>query len=156
MTLTPNYLLAFVKTFLWFFAFIAVSSGVVAYLQGNEVRVGNILALATLGGTLFGIFVTAIFTPREITWDDETIKIRAIFPRSGDFEWRQLEAWSPYGRGTLLIKFNDGQAFQIAPAGFGSKDWKVFRSMLQQRFPEKKTLIWIGVRPVRFRKKDGT
>ena len=154
MTLKPNYLLAFSKTFLWFFVLIAIISGIVPYFQGKEVQVGDILPLAALGGVFLGIFVTIAFTPREITWDDETIKIRALFPGSGDFEWRQLEAWSPYGRGTFLIKFEDKQAFQIAPAGFRSKDWKVFRSLLQRRFPEKKTLIWLGVRPVRFGKKD--
>ncbi len=153
MTLKPNYLRAFVKTFLSFFVLIAVFSGVVPYFQGKEVRVGDILSLAALGAVFFGIVVAVFFTPREITWDDETIKIRALFPGSGDFEWRQLQAWSPYGRGTFLIKFQDNQAFQIAPAGFRSEDWKVFRSFLQRRFPEKKTLIWIGVIPVRLRKK---
>jgi hypothetical protein len=153
MTLKPNYLLAFIKTFLLFSIFIACACIVVPYFQGKETRVGNSLALAAFGGAIFGTFVAFVFTPREITWNDETIKIRAIFPGSGEFEWRQLEAWSPYGRGTFLIKFEDTQAFQIAPAGFRSKDWKVFRALLQQRFPEKKTLFWLGVTPVRFGKK---
>jgi hypothetical protein len=152
MTLKPNYLLAFIKTFLWLFVLIAISSGAVRYFRGQELQAGDIFSSAALGGVVFGIFVAVIFTPREITWDDETIKIRALFPGSGDFEWRQLEAWSPYGRGTFVIKFEDKQAFQIAPAGFRSEDWKVFRSMLQRRFPEKKT-SWFGVSPIRSRKK---
>jgi hypothetical protein len=152
MTLKPNYPLAFIKTFLLFFALIAVVSGVVPYFQGKEVRVGDILGMAAFGAAFFGIFVAVAFTPREITWDDDKIKIRALFPGSGDFEWRQLEAWSPYGRGTFLIKFEDKQAFQIAPAGFRRADWKAFRAFLQRRFPEKKTLIWFGVRPIRFGK----
>jgi len=146
MTLKPNYLLAFVKTFLCFFILIAIVSGVVPYFQGKEVQVGSILMIAALGGVFFGIFVTVAFTPREITWNDETIKIRTLFPGSGDFEWQQLEAWGP-GRGTFLIKFEDKQAFQIASAGFRSSDWKNFQSLLQQRFPEKRTSVWIGVRP---------
>ena len=152
MTLKPNYLRAFSKTFLWFFVLIAIISGVVPFFRGKEVRVGDILPVAALGGAVFGIFVAVVFTPQEITWDDERIKIRALFPGSGDFEWRQLESWSPYGRGTFLIKFEGKQAFQIAPAGFRSDDWKVFRSSLQRRFPEKK-LNWFGFRPFRFRNK---
>jgi hypothetical protein len=153
MTLKPNYLRAIIKTFLWFFALIAIISCIVPYFQDKEVRASDILPWAPLMGVVFGIFVAVFFTPREITWDDESIKIRALFPGSGDFKWRQLEAWSPYGRGTFLIKFEGKQAFQIAPAGFRSADWKVFRSFLQSRFPEKKTSMWLGVMPVRFGKK---
>jgi hypothetical protein len=138
--------MAFGKTFLWFFAVIAIFTGIVPYFQSQKVEFGNILGLGALGGTFFGIFVTLAFTPREITWNDETIKIRALFPGSGDFEWRQLEAWGS-GRGTFLVKFEGKQTFQIASAGFRSNDWKTFQTLLQQRFPEKKTSFWIGVRP---------
>jgi hypothetical protein len=153
MTLRPNYLLAFVKTFAWVFVAIVVISGVIPFFQGKGFHTSDVLGMGTFAGTIFGIFVAIFFTPREITWNDETIRIRALFPGSGEFEWRQLEAWSPYGYGTFLIKFENKQAFQIAPDGFRSKDWKVFRLFLQQHFPEKKTLIWVGVRPIHFRKK---
>ena len=146
MTLKPNYLLAFGKTFIWFFVVITVFAGGVPYLQGQKVELGNILGLGALCGAFFGVFVTVAFTPREIIWNDETIKISALFPGSGNFEWRQLEAWGP-GRGTFLVKFEGKQAFQIASAGFRSNDWKAFQSLLQQRFPEKRTSFWIGVRP---------
>jgi hypothetical protein len=154
MTIKPNYFMAFAKTFASAFAAIAVISGVIPYFQGRGFHIDDVLGMGTLAGFFFGIFVAAFFTPREITWDDESIKIRALFPRSGDFTWGQLEAWSPYGRGTFLIKFEGRQAFQIAPAGFQSKDWRAFRSFLQKRFPGKKTLFWVGVRPIRFERKD--
>jgi hypothetical protein len=153
MTLKPNYTRAFLKTFLCIFILIAVFTGVVPHLEGKEVHFGDIVSMAAFGGALLGIVVIVMFTPREITWDGDKIRIRALFAGSGEFEWRQLEAWSPYGRGTFLIKFEERQAFQIAPAGFRSDEWRAFRTMLQQRFPEKKTLFWIGVRPIRFRKK---
>jgi hypothetical protein len=153
MTLKPNYIRAFLKTFFSVFILIAIFSGVVPYLDRKEVHVGDVVSMAAFGGALLSIVVIVMFTPREITWDDDRIKIRALFPRSGEFEWRQLEAWSPYGRGTFLIKFEERQAFQIAPAGFRPDEWKAFRTMLQQRFPEKKTLLWFGVSPIRFRKK---
>ena len=152
MTLKPNYLLAFVKMFLLGFALITVVLGIVPYFQGKEVRIASILTLAVFVGALFGIFIAIIFTPQEITWNDETIKVKALFPGSGDFEWRQLEAWG-YGRGVFLIKFENMQLFQIARAGFRSQDWNVFQSLFQRRFPEKKASIWIGVSPIRFRKK---
>jgi len=107
-------------------------------------------------GLFFGLFVAVFFTPREITFDDERFKIRAVFPGSGEFRWRELEAWNPWGRGTFLIKFRGEQAYQIAPFGFRPKEWKAFRSWLQAHFPEKRTLIWFGVRPVRFGKRDDT
>jgi hypothetical protein len=153
MTIRPNYVMAFAKTFAWVFAFIVVFSVIVPYFQGKGYNVCDGLGLGAFAGTLFGIFV-AVFTPHEITWDEETIKIRALFPGSGDFTWQQLEAWSPYGRGTFLIKFEGKQAYQIVPAGFQSEDWKAFRSLLQQRFPKKKTWLWVGVRPIRFGRKD--
>jgi hypothetical protein len=147
MTLKPNYGLAFGKTFLKYFAAIAIISYVFPLLQSKEIQLGDILGLSAMGGAFFGIFATVAFTPREITWNDETIKIKALFPSSGDFEWRQLEAWGTGRHGTFLVKFEDKQAFQIISAGFRSSDWKIFREFLQQRFPEKKTSSWIGVRP---------
>ncbi len=154
MTIKPNYLMAFAKTFAWTFAAIAVMSGVIPYFQGKGFHIDDVLGMGALAGSFFGIFVVVFFTPREITWDDESIKIRALFPGSGEFAWSQLEAWSPYGRGTFLIKFEGKQAFQVAPAGFQSEDWSTFRSFLQQHFPGKKTLLWFGVRPIRFGRKD--
>ena len=154
MTLKPNYTQAFIKTFLRYFLLIAVMTGAVPYFQGKGVRIGDIVPVAALGATMFGIFVTALLTPREIKWDDETFRIRTPFPRSGDFNWRQLEAWTPYGQNTSLrIKFAGNQTFAIAPTGFRLEDWRAFQSILQQRFPDKKTLIWLGMRPFRFGKK---
>lgn len=153
MTLKPNYAVAFAKIFLKIFLLIAILTSIVSYLQGKPVRFEENLSVAALGGLFSGIAVAVLFTPREITWDDESFKIRALFPGSGSFEWRRLEAWSPYGRGTFVIKFMDMQAFQIAPGGFRAQDWKAFRSMLEARFPEKKTSFWIGVSPIRFKKK---
>jgi hypothetical protein len=50
MTLKPNYLLAFIKTFLWYFLLIAIMWGAVPYFQGKGVRVADILSEAALGG----------------------------------------------------------------------------------------------------------
>ena len=152
MTLKPNYFLAFGKTFVWFFICAVVGLGVVPYLRGKGFRVGDVLEMGAFVGLFFGLFVAVFFTPREITWDDERFKIRALYPGSGEFAWRRLEAWSPWGNGTFLIKFQDEQAYQIAPFGYWPKEWKVFRSWLQEHFPEKRTLVWFGVRPVRFGK----
>jgi hypothetical protein len=154
MTLRPNYAYAFLKTFIWFFVIITVFSGVMPHLQGKAVRFDDIFAMAIFGSAFLGIFVAVMFTPREITWNEERIKIGALFPGSGDYEWRQLEAYSPFGKGfaTFLIKFEGQQAFQIVPLGFRSDEWKAFQSLLRQRFPTKKTWIWFGPIPVRFGK----
>jgi hypothetical protein len=150
MTLTPNYLRAFLKTFLWSFLLIAVFSGAVPHFRGEKVRFNDILSNAVVPCTIFGIFVAVMFTPREITWNEKSVLIRALFPGSGDFEWRRLEAWSPTMRGVFLIKFEEKQSFQISPAGYRSDEWKSFLSMMQQRFPEKKARFWIGASPIRF------
>jgi hypothetical protein len=153
VTLEPSYPQAFFKTFLWVFILITLFSGLVPHFQGKVVSLEDVLSPAIIGGSFFSILVAVMFTPREITWNEERIKIRALFPGSGDFHWGQLEAWSPYGRGTFLIKFEGKQAFQISPAGFRKKDWKTFRSFLDLRFLNKKTLFWVGVTPIRFGKK---
>lgn len=88
MTLKPSYLRAFIKTFLCFCVFIAVVSGIIPYFQGKPVQAGDILGEAGFGAVFFGIFVALAFTPREITWNDDTITIRTLFPGSVDFEWR--------------------------------------------------------------------
>lgn len=152
VTLKPNYLYAFLKAYVWFFILIILFSGVVPYFQGKAVKLDDVLPPAVLGSAFLGIFVAVMFTPREITWNEERIKIRALFPGSGDYAWEQLEAYSPFGRSaaTFLIKFEGKQAFQIAPFGFRTDEWKAFQSLLRQRFPKKKTWIWIGPMPVRF------
>lgn len=152
MTLKPDYVRGFVKPFLGFFVLIGIFEGLVPLLQHKPVQFQGALAMAALAGALFGLFA-CLLTPREITWDSESILIRALSPGSGEFEWRELEAWSPYGRGTFLLKFEGRQAFQIPPSSFRPKDWKVFRSFLDIRFRGKKTLFWIGVTPIRFGKK---
>src|ERR1700761_2973538 len=118
MTLKPKYFLAFGKTFAWAFVCIVLSTGVVPYLRGKGFHTADVLGMGAFAGVFFGIFVALFFTPREITFDDERFRIRALFPGSGEFAWQQLEAWSPRGRGTFLIKFEGKQAYQIAPFGF--------------------------------------
>jgi hypothetical protein len=153
MNLKPNYLRAFLKIFTWVFVLIAVISGLIPWLKGERGGMEDILGLAALGGVFMGVAVTIMFTPRELIWDEKIFHIKTLFPGSGDFEWVKLEAWSPYGRGVFLVKFEDKQTFQISPAGFQSKDWKAFQTFLQTRFPDKKTLVWIGPFPVRSKKK---
>lgn len=158
MTIKPNYIIGFGKIFAEAFITAAVVLGIVSYLHGEGIRVGHSLGMAAFAGIVIGISVAVIFTPTEITWDEERIRIRALFRVPGDFTWKQLDAWSPAWmtllNGTFLLKFEDRQAYQIARVGFRSGDWKIFQSFLQERFPKKKISLWFGVRPVRFRKKD--
>jgi hypothetical protein len=153
MNLKPNYLRAFLKIYTWVFVLIAVISGLIPWLKGQRGGMGDILGLAAVGGVFMGLVVTIMFTPRELILDEKIFHIKTLFPRSGDFEWTRLEAWSPYGRGVFLVKFEGKQAFQISPAGFRSKDWKAFQTFFQTRFPDKKTMVWIGSMPFRPRKK---
>jgi len=152
MTLKPNPMRAFLKTFLWVFILIVVFQGVVPWLQNKEVVLEDILAMALIGSSFLGASVAILFTPREITWDEETVTISALLPGSGRYTWQQLEAYSSFGRGfgTFLIKFKGQQAFQIVPAGFQADEWKSLQSVLRLRFPEKKTWLWLGPIPVNF------
>ncbi len=152
MTLKPDYVRGFAKPFVVSFLLLTVWLGIVPLLQHKVVAWESVLGLAGMAGVLLGGF-SCFLTPREIIWDADMISIKALFPCSGDFEWRQLEAWSPYGRGTFLLKFKGRQAFQIPPSSFLPADWKVFRAFLDLRFRDKKTLVWIGVTPIRFGRK---
>ena len=153
MTIKPNYLRAFLKTFVRVFVLASVGVAIVPYFQGKGIRVDDGLAMGTLAGLTMGIGAIC-FTPREISWDDETIRIRTKFSGFGDFSWRQLEAWNPYGRGTFLLKFEGRQTYQIAPVGFRSEDWRGFRSFMQEHFAVKRVRFWVGVFPIRFEGKD--
>lgn len=64
------------------FAAVGVVLAAVPYFQGKDFHLGNVLEMGLLAGTLFGIFVAVFLTPREITWDEETIRIRALLPGS--------------------------------------------------------------------------
>ena len=155
MTLKPNYLRGFVVTALWIFALITVFSGVIPSLRGKPVRWEEIFQIATMGAAFLGVSVCVMFTPREIKWDDGGISLRVIFPKSGEYTWRQLEAYSTWGGrfATFLLKLEGMQSYQIVPVCFRADDWRAFQSYLRSRFPEKKTSIWFGPIPVRFGKK---
>lgn len=155
MTLKPNYLRGFLTTVLWVWGLILVFSGGIPYLQGHHVDWSGIVGAAVIGGAFLGVGVCVMFTPREISWDEEKISLRVNFPKSGEYTWRQLEAYSTWGGrfGTFLLKLEGMQSYQIVPVCYRPEDWKAFQSFLRTRFPEKKTWVWFGPIPVRFGKK---
>src|SRR5438270_589490 len=101
MTLKPNYLRGFILMASWIFGVITVVSGVVPYLRSEHVAWSSVLSSALIGSALLSLGVCVIFTPREITWDEEGITSQVIFPKSGEYSWRQLEAYSTWGRQVL-------------------------------------------------------
>jgi len=155
MTLKPNYIRGFLKAALFFFGFLTFISGVIPLLQGKQVDWPGILSFAVFGGAFLGVGACVMFTPREITWDEDKVSLRVIFPKSGEYTWRQLEAYSTWGGrfSTFLLKFEGMQSYQIVPVCFRVEDWKAFQSFLRTRYPEKKTWVWFGPLPVRFGKK---
>ncbi len=155
MTLKPNYVLGFLKMLLWSFGLIIVILGVIPFIQGRQVDWSGTMSIALFGGAFFGIGVCIMFTPRELSWNEEKISLRVNFPKSGEYIWFQLEAYSSWsGRFvTFLLKFEGMQSYQIVPVCFRSEDWQAFQSFLRTRFPEKKTWLWFGPIPVRFSKK---
>lgn len=155
MTLKPNYLRGFVTTVLCVWGVILILSGGVPFLQGRHVDWSGVFASAVIGGAFIGIAVCLIFTPREIQWDEDGISLRVMFPKSGDYTWRQFEAYSPWSRrfSTFLLKLEGMQSYQIIPVCFRADEWKAFQSFLRTRFPEKRTWFWFGPMPVRFGKK---
>lgn len=155
MTLKPNYPLGFLKTVGWFFGLILIMSGVIPHFRGQAVDWPAIASISAFGSAFLGVGVCVMFTPREISWDEEKIRLRVNFPRSGEYTWRELEAYSSWGFrfGTFLLKFQGMQSYQIVPVCFPAGDWRAFLSFLRTRFPEKKTRVWFGPSPVRFGKK---
>ena len=155
MTLKPNYLQGFPKTVVWFIGIIVLLSGLVPYLRGEQVDWSGVASMAVIGSVFLGISICVMFTPREISWDDEKISLRVNFPKSGDYTWRQLEAYSSWGGrfGTFLLKFEGEQSYQIVPVCFRPDEWRQFQSLLRSRFPQKKTWLWFGPIPIRFGRK---
>jgi hypothetical protein len=155
MTLKPNYLRGFLKTLGYFFVLIMFFSGVIPFLQGHLVDWSAIASMAVFGGAFLAVCACVMFTPREISWDEEKISLRVNFPKSGEYTWRQLEAYSSWSGEftTFLLKLEGMQAYQIVSVCFSSTDWKDFQSFLRSRYPEKKTWVWVGPIPIRFGKK---
>ena len=154
MTLKPNYFRGLAMTMLWVWGAILILSGAIPYFQGHHVDWANVFAPAIIGGPFLGLGVCVMFTPREIRWNEEGISLRVFFPKSGDYTWRQLEAYSTWGGrySTFLLKLEGVQSYQIVPVCFRPEEWKVFQSFLRARFPEKKIWVWLGPIPVRFGK----
>jgi hypothetical protein len=152
MTLKPNYLRGFLVTVFWISGLILVFQGAIPSLQGKPVAWEEVLQVAALGGLFMGVGACVMFTPREIKWDEEEISLRVIFPKSGEYTWDQLEAYSTWGGrfSTFLIKFEGMQSYQIVPVCFRAADWKAFQTFLRTRYPRKKTWVWFGPMPVRF------
>ncbi len=152
MTLKPNYLRGFVKTVAWFSALIFLFEGAIPLLRGRSVVWSEIAGFAVIGSVFMGVGVCVMFTPREISWSEYTIALRVNFPRSGHFDWQQLQGYSAWsGRfSTFLLKLKGEQAYQIVPACFDRDEWREFQQFLRTRFPEKKTWIWLGPLPLRF------
>jgi hypothetical protein len=70
---------------------VALSSVANSYFHGKPIDVAAALSLTVLGGGLAGIFVSLIFTPREMAWNDETFSITFLFRGQAIFDWEQLE-----------------------------------------------------------------
>ena len=155
MTLKPNYGRGFTISALFFFSLIVAMSGVIPSLQGKQIQWAEVFEPALIGSVFMGGAICVMFTPREITWDEEKISLRVIFPKSGEYTWSQLEAYSTWGGrfATFLLKLQGMQSYQIVPVCFRAAEWKEFQSFLRTRFPEKKTWVWFGPMPVRFGKK---
>jgi hypothetical protein len=150
MTIKPSRPRAFLKTFVLYFFIISVMTLVAPFPSGSS-GIGENVGFSVFGGAVFGLLVAFVFTPHEITWDDNGIRIRAVFLGTAEGHWSRLEAYSPFSRGLFLIKLEGKQAFQIYPAGLPTEEWKAFQQFLRQRFPEKKAWVWLGVTPLIFR-----
>lgn len=154
MILRPSRTRALGKTFLWVFVLVCVYSGINSYLGHNRWRWTEIIPMACFGGCFLGGFASLFFTPKEIEWDDDGIRISRVFPGSGEHRWDDLVSWSRYvSHGVALLKFNGRQSYQISPSGFRTEEWRQFREYLQTHFPERKTSLWIGPIPVRFKRR---
>ena len=155
MTLKPNYVRGFLRTLGYFAVLIMFFCGVIPFLQHHQVDWSGTVSMAMFGGGFLAVGVCVMFTPREISWDEDRISLRVNFPKSGEYTWQQLEAYSIWsGRfSTFLLKLEGMQSYQIVPACFSTADWKAFQTFLRTRYPEKKTWFWFGPMPVRFGKK---
>ncbi len=151
MTLKPNYVRGFLAAWGFFFLIVLALSSASWFLARGHGDWPETLATAVHGGAFLGFGVCVMFTPREIKWDNDRIRLRVIFPKSGDYNWQQLQAYSPWGGrfSTFLLKFEGMQSYQIVPVCFRIEDWKAFQSFLRTQFPRKRDLdlVWSDTDP---------
>lgn len=144
---------AFLKSYAMILLFVAISGVLFPWLRNGSLDYLHTVTLLAIPPVIMAAIVAVAFTPREISWNDQTITIAAFYPGSGEFDWTRLKAWGPFSA-LLLVRFEGFQTFQIASSGFKKEDWKAFRSVFRERFENKKTLLWIADRPLLIRKKD--
>ena len=147
----PGHLVAFLKSFLGFYALILFFEAVLPAISHEDVDWGKSLAIAGYGSAFLGFSIVLMFTPKFVDWDSRNFRIETRVLGLGEFRWEKLEAYSAFGGGlvTFLIKFEGRRTFQIVPVGFHPNQWREFKDFLNENYPEKKTWLWIGPFPVR-------
>lgn len=155
MTIKPNYLLGFLKVATMVSCQIFLFFGVVQHFRGESVDWFELSTIALVGGAFLGVGVCIVFTPRQISWDQERFFLGDKRTDTDNYTWQQLEAYGGWcGRyGTFLIKFEGSEARQIVPICFRAGDWRAFQSHLRTHFPDKRAAVWLGPKPVRFGRK---
>jgi hypothetical protein len=109
--------------------------------------------IATLSVPM-GIVIVACwlgFVPTKLAYDEEEIIIHSWWRGDHTYRW---EALSHYGGGMTVfaLQFGSMQAYQIFTLAYPKSEWNQFQRFLRERFPEKKTRIWIGPFGIKQRK----
>jgi hypothetical protein len=151
MLLKPNYFRAIGITYVWVFAF-AVLSALLNFFRGDPIGLNTLVSFLVIGGAFMSACVCVMFTPRELFYDEQGFAIKTIIQGSATYTWNQLQAYSYWGKGTFLLKFESRQSFQIVPSAFTRIEWQSFITFLRTEFPKKRTVLWFGPIPIRFRK----
>lgn len=142
MTLRPSRFKAFLISFAVFGILFVATFMALIWLVESRLPGSSHILLAVLAAAAIGLFVAVYFTPTELAFDGERLRIEVPFPRPADYRWEQLEFYSPVlnaGLGVQRFKFEGlNLPYQIATAGFNRREWKAFQEFLRERFPEKR------------------
>jgi hypothetical protein len=150
MTLKPSYLRAVAATYFWIGA-LYLAALVIKQVYAFPLESNEWITFVVFGGALMAAGVCVMFVPRELTYDAQGFSCRMIVQGSHAFSWDKLEAYGS-GKNVFLLKYQGHQAIQISGFGFRAQDWKQFKAFLKQTYPKKKCWIWLGPKPLMWKR----
>lgn len=136
MTIRARKTRAFMKMFLIIFVGQLLLMISFFYVRTREIDLGELLLLATIAGSFAGLFCSVVWTPKEISWDDEHIIIWTRFPGYGNYKWHQLEYRIPGMKlnfNSITIKFEGQLPYMISSFGYARADWAQFQKIIEKR-----------------------
>lgn len=108
---------------------------------GSTTAILSTLLQGVFFGFFFSIFMGLFFivpfmAPKQIEWNDQTIRLSWYGSQIQEFSWRELESYRlPKFGGACRLKYNDEKILMISSCAYTKKNWRAFTTAVQAHEP---------------------